>query len=163
MDLQNAVLARSPGVTVIFRSLVSAVGPSRSSPPRSTQVVDGHDMDHYADDLRAVVEHLDLKDAIHVGHSTGGGEVAHYVARHGEDRVAKAALISAVPPLMLQTDANPEGLPKSVFDGLQAELVENRSERRQGPLRRHRRLLADRPHRGPEEDPGAGAGDAQRS
>jgi non-heme chloroperoxidase len=95
---------------------------------RSTQVGDGHDMDHYADDLRAVVEHLDLKDAIHVGHSTGGGEVAHYIARHGEDRVSKAALISAVPPLMVQTDANPEGLPKSVFDGLQAELAASRSD-----------------------------------
>ena len=79
---------------------------------RSTQTGDGHDMDHYADDLAAVVEHLDLHDAIHVGHSTGGGEVARYIARHGEGRVAKAVLISAVPPLMVQTDANPGGLPK---------------------------------------------------
>ena len=85
---------------------------------RSTQTGDGHDMDHYADDLAAVTAHLDLHDAIHVGHSTGGGEVAHYIARHGESRVAKAVLISAVPPLMVQTDANPGGLPKSVFDGL---------------------------------------------
>jgi non-heme chloroperoxidase len=84
-------------------------------------------MDHYADDLKAVVEHLDLKDAIHVGHSTGGGEVTRYIARHGEDRVAKAVLISSVPPLMVQTDANPGGLPKSVFDGLQAETATNRS------------------------------------
>ena len=95
---------------------------------RSTQTADGHDMDHYADDLAAVVEHLDLHDAIHVGHSTGGGEVAHYLARHGEGRAAKAALISAVPPLMVKTDANPEGLPKDVFDDLQAQLAANRSE-----------------------------------
>src|SRR4051812_38107929 len=95
---------------------------------RSTQTGDGHDMDHYADDLAALTAHLDLQDAVHVGHSTGGGEVAHYIARHGEARVAKAVLISAVPPLMLQTDANPGGLPKSVFDDLQAQLAANRSE-----------------------------------
>src|SRR5919204_5891393 len=94
---------------------------------RSTQAGDGHDMDHYADDLAAVVEHLDLHDAIHVGHSTGGGEVVHYIARHGESRVAKAVLISAVPPLMVQTEANPGGLPKKVFDDLQAQLAANRS------------------------------------
>ena len=94
---------------------------------RSAQVADGHDMDHYADDLAAVVNHLDLHDAIHVGHSTGGGEVAHYLARHGQDRAAKAALISAVPPLMVKTDANPEGLPKEVFDDFQAQLAANRS------------------------------------
>ena len=94
---------------------------------RSSQVADNHDMDHYADDLAAVVEHLDLHDAIHVGHSTGGGEVAHYLARHGESRAVKAALISAVPPLMVKTDANPEGLPKEVFDDLQAQLAANRS------------------------------------
>ncbi len=95
---------------------------------RSTQTVDGHDLDHYADDLAAVVAHLDLHDAIHVGHSTGGGEVVRYLARHGEARAAKAVLISAVPPLMVQTDANPEGLPMSAFDGLQAQLAANRSE-----------------------------------
>src|SRR6201996_5013360 len=94
---------------------------------RSAQVADGHDMDHYADDLAAVVEHLDLQDCVHVGHSTGGGEVAHYLARHGQDRAAKAALLCAVPPLMLQTEANPGGLPKSVFDGFQAQVAENRS------------------------------------
>ena len=93
-----------------------------------TQTADGHDMDHYADDLAAVTAHLDLRDAIHVGHSTGGGEVARYIARHGESRVAKAVLISSVPPLMVQTDANPGGLPKSVFDDLQAQLAANRSE-----------------------------------
>ena len=95
---------------------------------RSTQVGDGHDMDHYADDLAAVTDHLDLRDAIHVGHSTGGGEVAHYIARHGESRVSKGALISAVPPLMVKTDANPDGLPKSVFDGFQAQVASNRSQ-----------------------------------
>lgn len=94
---------------------------------RSTQVSEGHDMDHYADDLATLTEHLDLHDAIHVGHSTGGGEVVRYLARHGESRVSKAALISAVPPLMVQTDANPLGLPKSVFDGLQAQLASSRA------------------------------------
>src|SRR3954452_14794456 len=95
---------------------------------RSTQTSHGHDMDHYADDLAALTDDLDLQGAVHVGHSTGGGEVVHYVARHGESRVAKAVLISAVPPLMVQTDANPGGLPKSVFDDLQAQLAANRSE-----------------------------------
>src|SRR5467141_1903454 len=80
---------------------------------RSTQTSDGHDMDHYADDLAAVTTHLDLKNAVHVGHSTGGGEVVHYLARHGESRVARGVLISAVPPLMVKTAANPGGLPKS--------------------------------------------------
>jgi non-heme chloroperoxidase len=95
---------------------------------RSTQTGDGHDMDHYADDLAALTDHLDLRDAIHVGHSTGGGEVVHYIARHGEDRVSRAVIMSAVPPLMVQTDANPEGTPKSVFDDFQAQLAANRSE-----------------------------------
>ena len=76
----------------------------------STQTSDGHDMDHYADDLAAVTAHLDLQGAVHVGHSTGGGEVVRYIARHGENRVAKAVLISSVPPLMLQTEANPSSL-----------------------------------------------------
>jgi non-heme chloroperoxidase len=95
---------------------------------RSTQTGSGHDMDHYADDLAAVVEHLDLRNAVHVGHSTGGGEVVHYMARHGESRAAKAALISAVPPLMVKTAANPGGLPKEVFDDLQAQLAANRAK-----------------------------------
>jgi non-heme chloroperoxidase len=95
---------------------------------RSTQTDGGHDMDHYADDLAAVVETLDLKDAIHVGHSTGGGEVVRYIARHGESRVAKAAIINAVPPLMVKTDKNPGGLPKSVFDEFQVRLAAGRSE-----------------------------------
>jgi non-heme chloroperoxidase len=95
---------------------------------RSTQVADGHDMDHYADDLLAVVAHLDLKGAVHVGHSTGGGEVVHYLARHGESRAAKGALLSAVPPLMVKTPANPGGLPKEVFDGFQSQLAANRAQ-----------------------------------
>jgi non-heme chloroperoxidase len=95
---------------------------------RSTQVADGHDMDHYADDLAAVVAHLDLKGAVHVGHSTGGGEVVHYLARHGESRAAKGALLSAVPPLMVKTPANPGGLPKDVFDGFQSQLAANRAQ-----------------------------------
>jgi non-heme chloroperoxidase len=95
---------------------------------RSSQVADGHDLDHYADDLAAVTAHLDLKDAIHVGHSTGGGEVVRYLARRGEKGVVKAAIISAVPPLMVKTPANPEGLPKSVFDDFQAQLAANRSQ-----------------------------------
>jgi non-heme chloroperoxidase len=95
---------------------------------RSSQGSVGHDMDHYADDLAALTAHLDLHDAVHVGHSTGGGEVVRYIARHGEERVAKAVLIAAVPPLMVQTDANPGGLPHSVFDDLRSQLAANRSE-----------------------------------
>ena len=94
---------------------------------RSTQSSDGC-MDHYADDLAALTAHLDLKDAVHVGHSTGGGEVVRYLARHGENRVAKAAIISAVPPLMVLTATNPGGLPKEVFDGFQAQLAANRAQ-----------------------------------
>jgi len=85
-------------------------------------------MDHYADDLATLTAHLSLKNAIHVGHSTGGGEVVHYLGRHGDSRVAKAAIISAVPPLMLRTAENPGGLPREVFDGLQAQLAANRSQ-----------------------------------
>jgi non-heme chloroperoxidase len=95
---------------------------------RSSQVGDGHDMDHYAADIAAVVEHLDLRDAIHIGHSTGGGEAAHYAAGHGKGRVAKLVLIGAVPPIMVQTDTNPGGLPIEVFDGLRAALAANRSQ-----------------------------------
>jgi non-heme chloroperoxidase len=95
---------------------------------RSSQTGEGHDMDHYADDLAAVTAHLDLKKAIHVGHSTGGGEVVHYLARHGESRVAKAAILCAVPPLMVRTPANPNGLPKEVFDEFQIQLAANRSQ-----------------------------------
>lgn len=95
---------------------------------RSTQTFSGNEMDTYAADVAQLVEALRLTNAIHVGHSTGGGEVARYVARHGEGRVAKAVLISAVPPLMVKTAANPGGLPKEVFDGLQAQLVANRAQ-----------------------------------
>ena len=95
---------------------------------RSSQVSDGHDMDHYADDLAALTEHLDLRNAIHVGHSAGGGEVAHYIGRHGQTRVAKAVIISGVPPLMVKTPSNPGGLPKSVFDDFQAQVALNRSQ-----------------------------------
>jgi len=157
---------------------------------RSTQVGVGHDMDHYADDLAALTTHLNLMNAVHVGHSTGGGEVVRYLARHGGGHVAKAAIISAVPPLMVQTEANPGGLPKAVFDDFQAQVATNRAQFyldvasgpfygfnrpgatpsqgvirnwwRQGALRRHRRLFPDRLHRGPESDHGAGAGDARR-
>ncbi|HET9661656.1 MAG TPA: alpha/beta hydrolase [Thermomicrobiales bacterium] len=97
---------------------------------RSTQVSDGHDMDHYAADAFAVVEALDLRNAIHIGHSTGGGEVTRYVAQHGQPagRVAKAVLVSAIPPLMLKTDNNPEGLPIEVFDGFRKALADNRAQ-----------------------------------
>jgi non-heme chloroperoxidase len=95
---------------------------------RSSQTGDGHDMDHYAADLAALTAHLDLKNAVHVGHSTGGGEVAAYLGRHGESRVAKAVLISAVPPIMVKTPNNPGGLPKSVFDDLQAQLAASRTK-----------------------------------
>ena len=95
---------------------------------RSTQTSDGHDMDTYATDAAAVVNHLDLRDAVHVGHSTGGGEVARYVARHGDGRVAKAVLIGAVPPLMVKTEANPGGLPIEVFDGFREGTGFNRAQ-----------------------------------
>jgi non-heme chloroperoxidase len=95
---------------------------------RSSQTFDGHDMDHYADDLAALTARLDLRNAVHVGHSTGGGEVARYIGRHGAGRVAKAVLISAVPPLMVQTAANPGGLPKEVFDGFQKQVADNRAQ-----------------------------------
>ncbi|TDW20683.1 non-heme chloroperoxidase [Rhizobium azibense] len=95
---------------------------------RSTQVSDGHDMDHYASDVAAMIDYLDLRNAIHVGHSTGGGEAARYVARYGKGRVAKLILIAAVPPLMLKTAANPGGLPIEAFDGLRSQLAANRSQ-----------------------------------
>lgn len=97
---------------------------------RSSQVSDGHDMDHYAADFEVVAKKLDLRNAIHIGHSTGGGEAAHYVAKHGQPngRVAKLVLIGAVPPIMVKTTANPGGLPIEVFDGLRAQLAANRSQ-----------------------------------
>jgi non-heme chloroperoxidase len=104
------------------------VGIDRRGHGRSSQVSGGHDMDHYAADAAAVVAHLDLHDAVHIGHSTGGGEATRYVARHGKGRVAKAVLMSAVPPLMLKTPNNPGGLPIEVFDGLRNALAANRSQ-----------------------------------
>jgi len=97
---------------------------------RSAQVSDGHDMDHYAADASAVAEHLDLRNAVHIGHSTGGGEVARYVAKYGQPqgRVAKAVLVSAVPPLMLKTPDNPDGTPMDVFDGFRTALAANRGQ-----------------------------------
>jgi non-heme chloroperoxidase len=95
---------------------------------RSAQVSEGHDMDHYASDAAEVVEHLDLRDAVHIGHSTGGGEAARYVARHGKGRVAKAVLISAGPPIMVKSASNPGGTPLEVFDGLRAALAANRAQ-----------------------------------
>ena len=95
---------------------------------RSSQPWSGNDMDTYADDLAKLVEALSLKDAVHVGHSTGGGEVARYIARHGSKRVAKAVLIGAVPPLMLKTDKNPGGLPRKVFDDIRGGVVSDRSK-----------------------------------
>src|SRR5436190_650627 len=95
---------------------------------RSTQTWGGNDLDTYADDLAALVEALDLKGAIHIGHSTGGGEVARYIGRHGTKRVAKAVLISAIPPLMLRTPTNPGGLPIEVFDQIRAGVLADRSQ-----------------------------------
>lgn len=97
---------------------------------RSSQVSDGHDMDHYAADAAAVVQHLDLRNAVHIGHSTGGGEATRYVARHGQPqgRVAKLVIIGAVPPIMVKTAANPGGLPIAVFDGFRTNLAANRSK-----------------------------------
>src|ERR1700676_90655 len=109
-----------------------AIAHDRRGHGRSSQPWGGNDMDTYADDLTALTEALDLRDAVHVGHSTGGGEVVRYIARHGAGRaagrVAKAGLIGAVPPLMLKTEANPGGLPMEVFDGIRAGVLSDRSE-----------------------------------
>jgi non-heme chloroperoxidase len=104
------------------------IGFDRRGHGRSSQVADGHDMDHYAADAAAVADHLSLRDAVHIGHSTGGGEVASYVARYGRGRVAKAVLMSAVPPIMVKTAANPGGLPIDVFDGMRKGLADNRAQ-----------------------------------
>ncbi|MFF8314571.1 alpha/beta fold hydrolase [Streptomyces lydicus] len=105
-----------------------AVAHDRRGHGRSGQPWQGNDMDTYADDLAQLMESLDLRDAVLVGHSTGGGEVTRYIGRHGTDRVAKAVLLGAVPPLMLKTDANPEGLPIEVFDGIRAGVAADRSQ-----------------------------------
>jgi non-heme chloroperoxidase len=104
------------------------IGIDRRGHGRSSQVAEGHDIDHYAADAFAVVEHLNLRNAVHIGHSTGGGEVTRYVARHGKGRVSKAVLMSAVPPLMVKTPNNPGGLPIEVFDGLRSSLAANRAQ-----------------------------------
>jgi non-heme chloroperoxidase len=104
------------------------VGIDRRGHGRSSQVSDGHDMDHYAEDAASVVEHLDLRDTVHIGHSTGGGEVARYVARYGKGRVTKAVLMSAVPPIMVKTPENPDGLPIEVFNGWRNSLAANRAQ-----------------------------------
>ncbi|MFC4353125.1 alpha/beta fold hydrolase [Fodinicurvata halophila] len=104
------------------------VAHDRRSHGHSSQASNGHDMDHYADDVAALVEHLDLRNAIHVGHSTGGGEAAHYVARHGKGRAAKLVLIGAGPPIMVKTPANPGGLPLEVFDDFRRQLAANRAQ-----------------------------------
>ncbi len=105
-----------------------AIAHDRRGHGRSSQPWNGNDMDTYADDLAALTEALDLRNAVHIGHSTGGGEVARYIGRHGEKRVAKAVLIGAVPPLMLKTSANPGGLPMEVFDGIRAGVLADRSQ-----------------------------------
>jgi non-heme chloroperoxidase len=105
-----------------------AIGHDRRGHGRSSQPSHGNEMDTYADDLAALLEKLDLQDVILIGFSTGGGEVARFIGRHGTKRLAKAALISAVPPLMLKTDANPEGLPMSVFDYIRAGVIADRSQ-----------------------------------
>lgn len=105
-----------------------AIGHDRRGHGRSTQTWDGNDMDHYADDLAAVINHLDLKNIVLIGFSTGGGEITRYIGRHGTSRVAKAVLVSAVPPLMVKTAANPGGLPLEVFDGIRAGSIKDRSQ-----------------------------------
>jgi non-heme chloroperoxidase len=105
-----------------------AIAHDRRGHGRSTQSSGGNDMNTYADDLAALVEALDLREAVFVGHSTGGGEVARYIGRHGTGRIARAVLLGAVPPLLLKTDANPEGLPIDAFDGLREQIFANRSQ-----------------------------------
>jgi non-heme chloroperoxidase len=105
-----------------------AIGHDRRGHGRSTQTWDGNDMDHYADDLAAVINHLDLKNIVLIGFSTGGGEITRYIGRHGTSRVAKAVLVSAVPPLMVKTANNPGGLPIEVFDGIRAGSIKDRSQ-----------------------------------
>lgn len=105
-----------------------AIAHDRRGHGRSSQPWDGNDLDTYADDLAALMDHLDLRDVVLVGHSTGGGEITRYMGRHGTDRVAKAVLVGAIPPLMLQTDTNPEGLPRMAFDEVRTGLERDRSE-----------------------------------
>lgn len=115
-------------LNVVAENGYRAIAHDRRGHGRSSQSWDGNDMDTYADDLAAVIEGLDLRDAVLVGHSTGGGEVTHYIGRHGTDRVSKVVLLSAVPPLLVKTDANPEGMPMEIFDEIRAGLRNERSQ-----------------------------------
>jgi len=120
--------AWDPQMMFLMQKGYRVIAHDRRGHGRSSQPGRGNDMDTYADDLAALIETLDLKDAMLVGHSTGGGEISHYVGRHGTKRVAKMVLISAVPPLMLKTAENPTGLPVSVFDGIRTNTANNRSQ-----------------------------------
>ncbi|WP_329180393.1 alpha/beta fold hydrolase [Streptomyces sp. NBC_01477] len=120
--------AWDPQLKVVADNGFRAIAHDRRGGGRSGQTWDGNNLDTYADDLDALIEALDLRDVILVGHSTGGGEVARYIGRHGTERVAKAVLLSAIPPLMLKTDANPEGLPIDVFDQIRAGVETDRSQ-----------------------------------
>src|SRR6202012_1134893 len=120
--------AWDPQMLFLGQNGYRVIAHDRRSHGRSDQTWDGNDMDTYADDLAALTQALDLHDAVHIGHSTGGGEVARYIGRHGTKRVAKAVLISAIPPLMLQTPANPGGLPLHVFDSIRAGVLADRSQ-----------------------------------
>ncbi|KAF7964002.1 alpha/beta hydrolase [Cupriavidus sp. UYMU48A] len=120
--------AWDPQMLFLVQKGFRVIAHDRRSHGRSTQTSAGNEMDTYADDLATLLDKLDIKDATMVGHSTGGGEVAHYIGRHGTARVAQAVLIGAVPPLMLKTDANPGGLPLEVFDGIRKGVVDDRSQ-----------------------------------
>ena len=120
--------AWDPQARLVAENGFRAVVHDRRGHGRSSQTWGGNDLDTYADDLAALIESLDLRDIILVGHSTGGGEVTRYIGRHGTDRVAKAVLLGAIPPLMLKTDANPEGLPREVFDGIRKGVATDRSQ-----------------------------------
>jgi non-heme chloroperoxidase len=120
--------AWDPQLNLVASNGYRAIAHDRRGGGRSSQPWDGNDLDTYADDLAGLIEHLDLRDVVLVGHSTGGGEVTRYMGRHGTSRVAKAVLLGAIPPLMLRTDANPEGLPRSAFDELRSGVLGDRSQ-----------------------------------
>jgi non-heme chloroperoxidase len=120
--------AWDPQLDLVAAAGYRAIAHDRRGGGRSSQTWDGNDLNTYADDLHGLIEHLDLRDVVLVGHSTGGGEVTRYLGRHGTSRVAKAVLLGAIPPLMLQTGANPEGLPVSAFDALRAGVRGDRSQ-----------------------------------
>ena len=120
--------AWDPQLNLVASAGYRAIAHDRRGGGRSAQPWEGNDLTTYADDLAGLIEHLDLRDVVLVGHSTGGGEVTRYMGRHGTSRVAKAVLLSAIPPLMLRTEANPEGLPRSVFDDLRAGVAGDRSQ-----------------------------------